>query len=317
MTDRVIVVGQRTLTEEALAQERAAAPGFEVLATLHSDAALLSRAEVYAGQLDAAQFETATSLRWNHLWTAGADADLSGGMRESSATLTTSAGNGGIPLAEHALLLMLMLDRQVLRWVRAQKKKSLDRFIHGELAKQTVGIIGMGAAGADLAAKCKIFHMRVLGVRNRPEIDDPAVDRMYGPAELAVMAAECDYLVVAAPLTEGTRRMVGAEVFQAMKPTASVVNISRGEIVDDEALLAALRNGSIAGAGLDAHTVEPLPIDSPWWTEPGVIITPHNGATTAATAARAWEIFVENVRRYAQGEPLHNVVDKTSGYAPR
>lgn len=290
--------------------------GFEVVATACPSDGELALAEVVAGHLDAGQLAVASALRWNHLWTAGADADLPPRMVDSDVVLTTSAGNGAIPLAEHALLLMMTLDRDVPRWLAAQSARRWDRFRHGELAGRTVGIIGMGRAGQDLAVKCDAFHMRVLGLRNNPEKSASCVDRMYGPAQIAQFAAESDFLVVAAPLTPATRGMLDESAFAAMKPSAFVVNISRGEIIDEPAMLAAVTEGRIAGAGLDAHHDEPLPENSPWWSLPNVVVTPHNGATTPQTHTRGLDIFMENVERYVSGKILINVVDKQNGYAP-
>lgn len=316
MSPRRLVVAQTGLPDAAIGRIRESAPDFELLVVTEPTAEQIETAEVYAGHLDPERIATARALRWNHLWTAGADADLSPEMLAATdITLTTSAGNGAIPLAEHALLLMLMLDRDAPRWMAAQQARTWDRFRHSELAGQTVGIIGMGEAGRDLARKCAAFHMTVLGLRSHPDRSADGVDRMYGPAEIVPFAGQCDYLVVAAPLTEATRGMVSPEVIAALKPSAAIVNISRGEIVDDVALLAALREGRLMRAGLDAHAIEPLPADSPWWSQPGVIVTPHNGATTPQTLDRAVEIFVENVERYAQGRELRNMVDKTIGYA--
>lgn len=313
---RRIVIAQAELPIDAIARIREVAPHLELVATPHPTDEQVKTAEVYAGHLEPQRIAAASALRWNHLWTAGADADLSPEMLAASdVALTTSAGNGAVALAEHALMLMLMLDRDAPRWMTAQRSHTWDRYLHGELAGQTVGIIGMGGAGRDLARKCAAFHMTVLGLRNRPEHPADSVDRMYGPAEIVPFAAQCDYVVVAAPLTERTRGMVSAEVIAALKPSAAIVNISRGEVVDAEALLAAFEEGRLTRAGLDAHAIEPLPSDSPWWSQPGAIVTPHNGATTPQTQLRAAEIFVDNVERYVQGRGLRNLVDKSMGYA--
>ena len=302
--------------ETAIVRIRNAAPDFELLVVAEPTAEHIETAEVYAGHLVPERIAGAQALRWNHLWSAGADADLSPEMLAAThVALTTSAGNGAVPLAEHALMLMLMLDRDAPRWMAAQQSRTWDRFRHSELAGQTVGIIGMGEAGRDLARKCSAFHMKVLGLRNRPENPVDSVDRMYGPAEISAFAAQCDYLVIAAPLTQATRGMVSAGVIAVLKPSAAIVNISRGEIMDGQALLAAFEEGRVTRAGLDAHTIEPLPADSPWWSQPGVIVTPHNGATTPETLDRAVEIFVDNIERYAEGRDLRNLVDKAAGYA--
>ncbi|MFL6125829.1 D-2-hydroxyacid dehydrogenase [Actinophytocola sp.] len=314
MSERLILLTQAPVTDDTLRRLRETAPSFRIV--VEPDAELIATAEVIAGHLEPDELVRATNLRWNHLWTAGADADLPPEMVERDIVLTSSAGNGAIPLAEHALLLMLMLNRDVPRWLAAQNARQWDRFRHGELAGKTVGIIGMGNAGRDLAGKCAAFHMRVLGLRNHPTIPADHVDRMYGPDQVVDLARECDFLVVTAPLTPATRGLVDTEVFAAMKPTAVIVNVSRGEIIDEPAMLTAVSEHRIAGAGLDAHAQEPLPPDSPWWSLPNVVITPHNGATTPQTHTRAIDIFTDNVARYAEGRPLINVVDKHAGYAP-
>jgi phosphoglycerate dehydrogenase-like enzyme len=232
-------------------------------------------------------------------------------MLDSPVVLTSSAGTGGTPLAEHAMLLMLMLDRDVPRWLRAQADRRWDQFTHGELAGRTLGIFGLGHSGLDLAQKAKAFHMRVLGVRRHPERPAPYVDEV---CDVGQMLAESDFVVVTAPRTPATTGRFDCDAFARMKPTAYFVCVSRGGIADDDALLGALRNGQIAGAGLDAHGVEPLPPDSPFWSLPNVIVTPHSAASTAGKAQRGDEFALENLCRFVNGEPLHNVVDKTAGY---
>ena len=316
MSERLILLTQAPVPDDALLALRENAPAFRIVAEPQPRDGLIATAEVIAGHLEPDELTRATSLRWNHLWTAGADADLPTEMIERDIILTSSAGNGAIPLAEHALLLMMMLNRDVPRWLAAQHTRTWDRFRHGELAGKTVGIIGLGSTGRDLAGKCAACHLRVLGLRNRPTIPADHVDRMYGPDQVVDLARECDFLVVTAPLTPATRGLINAEVFAAMKPTAVIVNVSRGEIIDEPAMLAAVSEHRIAGAGLDAHVQEPLPPDSPWWSLPNVVITPHNGATTPQTLTRAMDIFTDNLARYAAGQPLTNVVDKHAGYAP-
>lgn len=267
-----------------------------------------------AGIIPGAVVSAAPRLRWVHSWAAGADANLTPEMMASEVVLTSAAGNGAIPLAEHSMLLMMMLNRDVPRWMGAQQDQRWDRFTHGELAGQTLGVFGVGNSGSDLARKAKAFHMRVLGCRRNPGRAVEGVERMYGLEELTDFLGECDVVVVTAPLTAQTRGVFDEKAFRAMKPTAFWICISRGGIADDAALLTALREGWIAGAGLDAHSVEPLPADSPFWHAPNTIITPHNGATTAATARRGLDIFVDNLSRFVEGRELVNVVDKAAGY---
>ncbi|RZT07419.1 phosphoglycerate dehydrogenase-like enzyme [Kribbella sp. VKM Ac-2569] len=253
----------------------------------------------------------APRLRWVHSPSAGVDSDLTPEMLASPIVLTSSAGNGGISLAEHSILLMLMLNRDVPRWMRAQAEHRWDHYRHGELAGRTVGIYGLGNSGLDLALKAKAFHMRVLGVRRRPGQPSPNVDEL---CDLDHLLAESDFVVVTTPRTPSTLGVFGRDAFARMKPTAYFICISRGGIADDEALLEALRTGQIAGAGLDAHGVEPLPPDSPFWSLPNVVVTPHNGATSDGTVRRHQEIVADNIRRFVGGEPLRNVVDKAAGY---
>src|SRR5690606_33294572 len=155
------------------------------------------------------------------------------------------------------------LDREMLRSLKAQAEERWDRFSHGELAGRTLGIIGAGFSGTDLARKAHAFHMRVVGLR-RSAAPAPDFDALYRRADLHAFLAECDFLVVTAPLTAETEGMLGPAEFAAMKPSAYYVCISRGGIAEDDALLDALRTGKIAGAGLDAHAVEPLPPGSPF-----------------------------------------------------
>ncbi len=311
---RVIILGNHDETTRD--RFRAAAPGAELVfgASARDVADHLPGADGLVGSVPDELLATAPDLRWIHSPAAGVDKELTPLVRERGITLTSSAGNGGIPLAEQSILLMLMLDRNVPRWMAAQREHRWDRFTHGELNGRTVGIVGLGNAGADLAAKAGAFHMRVLGFRRRSDVAVPHVDRLYGPEAFHAFLGECDFVVVTAPRTAKTAGLFDAAAFRAMKPTAHFICISRGGIANDDALLAALRDGTIAGAGLDAHGTEPLPPDSPFWDLPNVIVTPHNGATTADTARRGVEITLDNLGRFVRGESLRNVVDKAEGY---
>lgn len=275
--------------------------------------AAAEEAVIVGGALSEDTLARAKKLKWIHSWAAGPDKQLFPAMVTSPVVLTCSKGNGAIPLAEHAILLMLMLNRSAMKWVESARQKKWERFTHGELNGQTVGIIGTGYSGADLALKAKAFHMRVLGLR-RQEVPTQNFDKMYDRAHLRDFLTECDFVVVTAPLTPETENMLGEAEFKAMKKTAYYVCFSRGGLADDAALYKALKENWIAGAGLDAHLIEPLPADSPFWDLPNVIITPHNGATTKATGQRGYQIFVENLKRYVAGQPLFNLVDKQHGY---
>jgi phosphoglycerate dehydrogenase-like enzyme len=316
VTGRLVVLVCGALPEPDVERIRAAAPDADVTfaAQLADAADLIPAADVVAGSLDAASLARAVRLRWVHSWAAGVDGALFPELVASPVVLTSSKGNGAVPLAEHALMLMLMLDRNAPRWLRAQESCSWDRFQHGELAGATCGIVGMGGAGTALARRAAACDMQVLGLRRRSSHGVAGVERMYGPAEVNAFVARSDFVVVTAASTAQSRGLIGREALRAMKPTAFYVCVSRGGIADDTALLTALRERWIAGAGLDAHAVEPLPADSPFWSLPNVIVTPHNGATTARTQQRGVDVFVANLHRFVRGEPLGNVVDKSVGY---
>lgn len=275
--------------------------------------AAVADADVVAGQISSAALKRAKRLKWVHSWAAGPNTQLYPEFVSHPVVLTCSKGNGAIPLAEHAMMLMLMLNRNAYRWIEGHRAHKWDPFFHGELNELTVGIIGAGYSGVDLALKAKAFHMQVVGLRRntRPTAN---FDRMYTRDQLHEFLAASDFVVVTAPKTPETENMLGEAEFRAMKPSAFYVCFSRGGVANDDVLLRAITEGWIAGAGLDAHGVEPLPADSPFWDAPNTIVTPHNGATTLKTKARGYKIFADNLKRYVSGEPLINIVDKQLGY---
>jgi phosphoglycerate dehydrogenase-like enzyme len=303
------------LDEAILAEVRRIAP--DALLQLFSKSSDLESeiedADIVAGGVTPAALGRAKNLKWVHSWSAGIEGQLFPAMVESPVVLTCSKGNGAIPLAEHAMMLMMMLNRNAVNWIRAHAEKQWARTVHGELDGLTCAILGTGHSGQDLALKAKAFHMRTVGYRRHPH-RTANIDRMYGRDELHQFLAEADFLVVTAPLTVETLGMLGEAEFRAMKPSAFYICFSRGGIAQDDVLYRAVDEGWIAGAGLDAHSVEPLPVDSPFWTLKNTIITPHNGATTAKTAQRGYQIFLDNLKRYVAGEPLDNVVDKALAY---
>ncbi len=309
----VLVTGE--VTDAQMEQIRAAVPGatcryFAKQSDLEEH---VDEADVIAGRITPSGLARATRLKWVQSWAAGPDEALFPEMVASPVTLTCCKGNGAIPLAEHAMMLMLMLNRDAMRWIRAQADHRWERFVHAELNGLTCGIIGLGHSGQDLALKAKAFHMRVIGLR-RSNQPTPNVDEMFPRERLREFLGQADFVVVTAPRTPETVGMLGEAEFRAMKQAAYFVCFSRGGIADDTALLRALNEGWIAGAGIDAHGEEPLPPDSPFWTARNTIITPHNGATTPATRQRGVDIFVDNLKRYVAGQPLRNVVDKQAGY---
>jgi len=310
---KVLITGSDIGPENLAKETRAISPRLDVTVLPNRDqlAALAADAEVIAGSFPSSQLAKAPKLKWLHSWAAGVD--VTPEIKTSEVIFTSSKGNGAIPLAEHVILLMLMLARDVPRMQRAQQEHRWDKFVHGELTGQTLGIIGLGNSGVDLARKAKAFHMRVIGVR-RSATPTPDVDEQFPLSRLHVFLEQCDWVAMTAPITPETHHMLGEAEFRAMKPSAYYICISRGGTADPDALYRALKEGWIAGAGLDAHETEPLPPDSPFWEAPNTIITPHYGATTPLTYRRGADIFLDNLRRYVNGEPLFNVVDKEAGY---
>lgn len=309
----VYVTGE--IDDVRLAELKERAPGANVR-YFKSDAELeaaIDTADVIAGQVSPTGLSKASRLKWVHSWAAGPNAQLFHEFVQSEVVLTCSKGNGAIPLAEHAIMLMLMLNRNAMRWIEAHRARKWDAFFHGELNGLTVGIIGTGYSGSDLALKCQAFHMRVLGMRRNPR-PTANFDEMFSRDRLHEMLGQCDFVVVTAPKTPETANMLGEAEFRAMKHTAFYVCYSRGGIADDSALYRAVDENWIAGAGLDAHGIEPLPTDSPFWALKNTIITPHNGATTYHTKTRGYEIFRDNLARYVDGRDLINIADKHLGY---
>jgi phosphoglycerate dehydrogenase-like enzyme len=293
-----------------------AAPGdtFEYLESQTELAERIGDADAVAGNVSPEAFARKSDrLKWVHSWAAGPDKQLFDGFVKSDIVLTCCKGNGAVPLAEHAIMLMLMLQRDAVGWLDDQRAHRWNHRPHEELNGKTCAIIGTGYSGVDLALKAKAFHMHVIGMRRSGE-PAPHFDRMYRRDQLHEFLAQADFVVVTAPRTPETIGMLGEAEFAVMKPTAYYVCFSRGGIADDRALLKTLLERRIAGAGLDAHDQEPLPADSPFWDAPNTIITPHNGATAPGTHQRGLDMLIENLRRYRAGEALYNVVERQAGY---
>lgn len=314
MADVVVVRGGQA--EQVAERIRAAHPGVEVASA--DDAGALAAATVATGRLTDDEVARMPRLAWVHSWAAGVEGDVGPALRQRATTpgpgahevtVTSSAGNGAIPLAEQALMLMMMLSRQAPRWAEAQREHRWERFTHDELHGRTVGIYGYGNVGRELAVRARAFGMTVVGLRRRLAEPGEPVDQMLPPDAVDALAAVSDFLVVAAPLTDETSGAIGLDTLRALGPQGHLVVVSRGGIVREPDLVAALRGGEIAGAGLDAHAHEPLPPDSPLWDLPRTIVTPHNGATTPATADRGTAIFLDNLDRWLAGRQLRNVVD--------
>jgi phosphoglycerate dehydrogenase-like enzyme len=258
--------------------------------------------------------QQAPELRWLHTPSAGVDHVLIPPVLEREITVTNSAGVHAIPIAEFVLALLLSHAKRLPDYRAAQAEARWERsFRPGELYEQTLLILGIGGIGQAIASRAAAFGMRVLGSRRSPRPME-GVEQVVGMDGWSALLPEADAVVIAAPLTEETRGMVDAAALAAMKPSAYLINIARGAIIDEPALLAAMREGWIAGAALDTFEEEPLPPDSPLWTLPNVTITPHITSGSPRMHERQIALFLENLRRFRGGEPLLNIVDKAAGY---
>ena len=251
--------------------------------------------------------------KWVHSWSAGVDEMAGPEFANSGALLTCAKSNGAIALGEHVMMLMLMLQRNMPKWMESQRKHEWSKHIIGELYGKTCGIVGLGYIGKETALRAKAFGMRTIGLKRTKEAV-ANVDEVFDRSELHKLLAQSDFVVITAPHTPETDNMIDAAALKAMKKSAFIVLVSRGNIIDEDALLAALKEGRIAGAGLDDFAIEPLPSSSPLWDAPNTIITPHNGPTSLETADRGVDIFIDNIGRWRAGKEMRNVVDLKAGY---
>lgn len=264
-----------------------------------------------------ATFTMTPRLKWIHSRWAGLDTLMFPELVESPVPFTNSKGVYSASLGEFAVLAILYFAKDVRRLIRNQMAGKWEQFDSHEIGGKTVGIVGYGDIGRAAATRARAMGMRVLALKRHgaPVYNvDPVVDRVYYPEQRSEMIALCDYIVVAAPLTEETRGIIGEAEFAAMKPDAVIINVGRGPVIDEPAMLRALQEGRIKGAGLDVFTQEPLPEGHPFYKMENVLLSPHCADHTVDWLDQAMQLFLENFRRYSKGEPLRNVVDKRLGY---
>jgi phosphoglycerate dehydrogenase-like enzyme len=280
------------------------------------------------------QPEQAPNLRWIQFHLAGIEEHLNEPiLRKPGLQATTLSGANSPQVAEHALSLILSLGHHVNQMLadQAQRKwptKKAEIYLPSELMGTTVGIVGYGSVGQRLARLLQSFGVTILASKrdllgeSRPDFqvdgqgDPPAslVHRLYPGRALRTMLKECDFVVIAVPLTAETRGLIGEKQLASLKPSAYLVDVSRGGVVDHEALVQALQNKQLAGAALDVFPEEPLPADSPLWELANVIISPHVAGFSPHYVDRAFVLFKENLRRYLAGQELLNKIDLERGY---
>ena len=306
------------VTDQHLEQIRAVDPRVRVTATADRDRAngMAKNAEVIVGWLiPESVVEHAARLKWIHATAAGVDTLFFPQVLDGRVTLTSSVGIHTTVLPEHVMAVVLAFARRLHVAVRNQMARRWDRAstIGEELEGKVLGVLGLGAIGRALAQRAAAFGMRVIGTKRTPE-SIAHVERVFPPEDTDEVLRTADFLVVLLPLTPQTRGLIDSRALRLMKPTAVLINVGRGPIVQEEALIEALRTGVIAGAGLDVFDREPLPSDSPFYRMENVVMTPHVSGASPTYLDRAIPLFCENLRRYVTGAPLLNVVDPTRGY---
>lgn len=255
---------------------------------------------------------TATpNLRWVHYISSGMNpTDWLDDLLRRGVRMSTSTGSNAEPVAQIALAGLLLMGRRMHVWIRGQQNKQWlphrNEDVPPDLAGQTVVVVGLGAVGTRFACYARMLGLKVIGVRRSPMKPQDPVYRLASPDELAQVLPLADFLVMTCPLTAATRGLIDARALASMKPTASLINVARGEVVDEDALVDALQRKALAGAYLDVYAREPLPPDSPLWDMPTVVMSPHNASSARGNEARGTRIFIDNIGRLLRDEPLIN-----------
>lgn len=252
----------------------------------------------------------APNLKWVQAAASGIHATVTGsGLHQTDILITNAAGVQAIPLAEHVLLSALYFAKRIPRRLANQAARQWDMFRVGEVRDKTAVVVGLGGAGREIARLLKAVGMRVIGVRRQRTgtAEDLGIDELHGADALHAVLPRCDYLVLIVPGTPETEAMIGARELALLPRGAVLINVGRGSLVDEAALVESLQAGHLGGAALDVTRQEPLPADSPLWGMPNVLLTPHAAAHVDREEERLTQLFCENLRRFLSGTPLVNV----------
>lgn len=306
------------LTKDQLQRIRKSSGSTLVVATLDPKEQCneIQDAEVVFGQMTPELMEFAPHVRWVQQKGAGVDGTLFPALVESDVVLTSEKGSVGTHLADHAMALLLSVTRGIARSVREQTwDNRMDiRTTSWELCGMTMGIVGLGGTGSAIAQRALGFGMHVLAVDLEKVTLPRGVDACWPMSEFHRLLGESDAVVVCAPLTPETNGMFDRKAFCSMRRHAVLVNVTRGKIIDEDALLEALNGKQIAAAALDVTPQEPLPADHPFWTMPNVVITPHTAGGSPERQDRIVDLFCRNILHFKKREPLEGIVDKQKGY---
>ena len=321
---------------------RAAAPGARIVTVSVeglADGSLDDVEVMLRGWLSSDAFDRllarAPRLSWVHSATSGVERALTPSALERGLVVTNARGVFSRPIAEYVLMMILSVSRRLPQLLELQRERTWQPLEGAELRDVTVGIVGLGSIGRAVGALATAFGCRVVAVRRRPDGDgtgdgagagegngagedrtfgEAMLDRVGGPETLPELLGESDFIVLAAPLTPETEDMINDRTLAMVKPGAWLINVARGRLVDERALIRALRDGPLGGAILDTFRDEPLPPMSSFYDLPNVIVTPHTAWSSGRVLDRSVELFCDNLRRFATGDALLNVVDPTAGY---
>jgi phosphoglycerate dehydrogenase-like enzyme len=279
-------------------------------------------ADVFVGwSLRPQQFLTAARLKWIHSPASAVHQLMYPELVRSSVVVTNATGVHGPVVAEHAIAVLLALAKRLPQAIRYQAKRQWsrdqlwqERPRPREVDGATVVVVGMGSIGAEFTRRAKALGMRVLGVRENPRKGSGGADQVCGLAEIESVLPQADFVVLCTPVTPATRHIINRARLERMKPDSYLINVARGPLVDEPALIEALTNRRFAGAALDVFEEEPLPANSPLWSLDNVLITPHTAAVTERLWERHFHHIVGNLNRFLAGQPLLNQVDKQRGY---
>jgi phosphoglycerate dehydrogenase-like enzyme len=309
----ILVTNQ--IPESVLDQIKRIVPGANVTVTESKEEIVrqLPEAEIVWGHQAAAHIDLARKLRWMQVSSAGVNHILTPELVGHPSVLTNARGIHAETIAEHVFMYVLAFARGLVGYQKHQRAGTWEPRNPMVLAGMTMGVVGMGSIGQEVGRKAKAFDMKVIGMRKSRAPSEYA-DEMVDESELPYLLAQSDFIILAVPLTSETRHLIGEVAFGCLKPSAYLINIARGDVVDEKALTDALAQKKLAGAGLDVFETEPLPADSPLWQMENVIITPHMAGYLPDYLGAAAEVFLENLRRYVRGERLKNIVDKRRGY---
>jgi phosphoglycerate dehydrogenase-like enzyme len=254
----------------------------------------------------------ARNLKWAHFHSTGIEQHaFVKPLLARGVTLTTSAGTNGEPVAQTAIAGMLMLARRFPQWLDAQRRHAWEPMrgdnVPADLRGQTIMVVGLGHIGMPVARFCQALGMHVIGIRRTPKGADDPVDEVHPLAKFAELLPRCQWVVLACPYTNETHHLINAGTLAKLPQGAALINVARGRVVDEPALVAALRSGPLGCAFLDVFEKEPLPVESPLWDLPNVILTPHSASASSGNDRRSVELFLLMLEKWARGEPLPNV----------